>query len=253
VPPTRDYTAVTEITGEAVRRDAHEKMGARYAFAAQRAAGKDVLEVACGSAQGLGLVAQTARRTVGGDYTFALVRDAARHYRSRVAFVCLDGQQLPFPDSSFDLVLCYEALYYLPDAERFAVEAARVLRPGGEIVIVNVNPRWAGFNPSPHSTRYHSAAELGTLLRDAGFSADLRGAFPEGEAGAISKLIGMVRRVAVALHLVPKTMRGKRLLKRLFYGRLVALPPELVQGTPPTLHAIDDDRHYTVLYAIGRG
>src|SRR5206468_7217596 len=88
-PPTRDYSTVTEVTGETVRRDAVEKMEARYAFAAARAAGKDVLEVACGSGQGLGLLASTARRVVGGDYTFALVRDAARHYAGRVDLVCL--------------------------------------------------------------------------------------------------------------------------------------------------------------------
>lgn len=251
-PPTRDYSAVTEVTGEAVRRDAHEKMGARYAFAAARAAGRDVLEVACGSAQGLGLIARTARRTVGGDYTFALVRDAARHYGRRVGFVCLDGQRLPFPDRSFDLVLCYEALYYFPDAQLFLAEAARVLRSGGELVIVNVNPRWGGFNPSPHSTRYHDSEELRALLSGAGFSADVRGAFVEEEAGVASRLIGIVRRIAVTFHLVPKTMTGKRLLKRLFYGRLVPLPPELADGTLPTLHALADDGRSTVLYAVGR-
>lgn len=251
--PTRDYTSVTEISGEAVRRDAVEKMRARYAFAAERAAGKDVLEVACGSGQGLGLLARTARRVVGGDYTFNLVRDAARHYGRRVGLLSLDAQKLPFGDASFDLVLCYEALYYFPDADRFVAEAARVLRPGGELLIVNVNPTWSGFNASPYSTRYQTATELADLLRRHNFTADVQGAFPESEGGLLSRVIGFVRRLAVALHLVPKTMRAKRLLKRLFYGRLVSLPPELeATGAAPELAPLASGGSHTVLYATGR-
>lgn len=252
--PTRDYTSVTEISGEAVRRDALEKMQARYAFAAERAAGKDVLEVACGSAQGLGLLARTARRVVGGDYTFDLVRDAARHYGRRVGLLSLDAQALPFRDASFDLVLCYEALYYFPDADRFVAEAARVLRPEGELLIVNVNPTWGGFNASPYSTRYHSAAQLADLLGRHNFTADVRGAFPESEGGLVSRVIGIVRRIAVALHLVPKTMGAKRLLKRVFYGRLVSLPVELDVIVPaPPIHELRGSLpEFTVLYAVGR-
>jgi SAM-dependent methyltransferase len=249
---TRDYSTVTEVTGEAVRRDAVEKMQARYAFAAARAEGKDVLEVACGSGQGLGMLARTARRVIGGDYTFKLVAEAARHYQGRVGLICLNAQSLPFADATFDLVLCYEALYYFPDAGRFCAEAARVLRPGGELIVVNVNPEWAGFNPSPYSVHYHSAAELLDLLERCGLRAEVSGAFPEPEAGFISRGVGVVRRLAVGLHLVPKTMRAKRLLKRVFYGRLTALPAELVQlGSVPALDEISPSaRRHTVLYAV---
>jgi SAM-dependent methyltransferase len=190
---------------------------------------------------------------VGGDYTFELVAGAARHYGRRVGLLALDAQSLPFVDASFDLVLCYEALYYFPDSDSFVAEAARVLRPGGELVVVNVNPAWSGFNPSPYSTRYHSARELAVLLGRHGFTADVRGAFPESEGGLVSRVTGMVRRIAVALHLVPKTMRAKRLLKRIFYGQLVSLPAELKEITgAPTLSTPGTDGQATVLYAVGR-
>lgn len=253
-PPTRDYSAVTEISGEAVRRDALEKMIGRYSFGAAEAAGKDVLEVACGSGQGLGLLAQSARRVIGGDYTIDLVRGAATHYGRRVLLAAVDAQSLPFRDGSFDLVLCYEALYYFPEAERFTAEAARVLRAGGTLIVVSVNPAWAGFNPSPHSTRYHRAPELRALLERHGFRPEVFGAFQEREGGSLSRVVGLVRRVAVSLHLVPKTMRAKRLLKRIFYGRLVSLPPELAAiGPVPTfVPAVGDASDSTVLYALGR-
>jgi SAM-dependent methyltransferase len=38
---------------------------------------------------------------------------------------------LPFPDASFDLVMCIEAFHYVPDPELGVGEIARVLRPGG--------------------------------------------------------------------------------------------------------------------------
>jgi SAM-dependent methyltransferase len=42
---------------------------------------------------------------------------------------------LPFDDDAFDVVLCTQAFYYVPDPARAAAELLRVLRPGGELVI----------------------------------------------------------------------------------------------------------------------
>src|SRR4051794_36986592 len=58
-----------------------------------------------------------------------------------------DVRALPFPDSSFDFVLCIEVLRYLPDPERCIGEMARVLRPGGVCLatatpLFNANGYW---------------------------------------------------------------------------------------------------------------
>jgi SAM-dependent methyltransferase len=42
---------------------------------------------------------------------------------------------LPFPNESFDLVMCIQGFYYVPEPYRGAAEIARVLRPGGHAVI----------------------------------------------------------------------------------------------------------------------
>jgi SAM-dependent methyltransferase len=50
-----------------------------------------------------------------------------------------DVEALPFPDASFDYVLCVEVLRYLPDPRAAVREMARVLRPGG-VALVTASP-----------------------------------------------------------------------------------------------------------------
>jgi SAM-dependent methyltransferase len=244
------------MTGVAITREAASMMWTRYATAADRAAGKDVLEVGCGTGQGVGYLARQARRVVGGDYTLPLVQQAERHQGTHARFVCLDGQKLPFADASFDLVLLYEVIYYLPDASAFVRECRRVLRPGGTLIVTTANRERDSFNPSPFSHRYYAASEFGALLGTEGFRTEVYGAFPDEPAGPLGQAIGQIRRVAVALHLIPETMRAKELLKRLFYGKLVTLGSELPEGVAEREPLVPLDGTapapgYKVIYAIG--
>ena len=91
--------------------------------------GRQVLEVGCGAGSGLGYLGTRARRVVAGDYTHELLAMARSHYGPRFPLVRLDGEHLPFRERGFDVVLLYEAIYYLQDAGRFVDEARRVLRP----------------------------------------------------------------------------------------------------------------------------
>ncbi|MEW8977321.1 MAG: class I SAM-dependent methyltransferase [Symbiobacterium sp.] len=56
-------------------------------------------------------------------------------------FAVADAEALPFADGSFDVVTCRIAAHHFPAVDRFCREAARVLRPGGRLVVVdNVAP-----------------------------------------------------------------------------------------------------------------
>jgi ubiquinone/menaquinone biosynthesis C-methylase UbiE len=224
---TRDYSEVTEVAGNRLTRQAIEMMYTRYRFAAGRCRGRAVLEIACGAGQGMSLLQSSAATAVGGDCTRRLLVEARRHYAGRVPFVEFDAHEIPFRAESFDATLLFEAIYYLGRPPRFLAECRRVLRPGGILMICSVNPEWADFNPSPHSTRYPSAPELARLLIEAGFRAEFFAAFPAGSAGIGGTAVAILRRVAVALRLVPRSMEGKAWLKRLFYGKLREMPPEL--------------------------
>jgi SAM-dependent methyltransferase len=231
-------------------------LAARYHWAARHAAGADVLEAACGAGMGLPVLAARARSVVAGDLDPRLLAEAraAAAGDPRITVRALDAQQLPFPAASFDEVLLFEAVYYLPRAEQFFAEAHRVLRPGGHLRIVTVNREWRGFNPSPHAVRYFSAAELHEALSAAGFRVVLEAAFPE-QPSASSALIGGIRKLAVRLHLIPRTMSGKALLKRLFMGRLSPIPERLeAAAEPEALQPAEqaDLARYRVLYATAR-
>jgi hypothetical protein len=56
-----DYLGLTEVAGEEVSQEQVDRMVRRYAWAGACCAGKDVVEVACGSGQGLGHLAKLAR------------------------------------------------------------------------------------------------------------------------------------------------------------------------------------------------
>lgn len=251
-----DYSSVTEAPGTRVTREALDMVWTRYAYAAQQSTGCDVLEVACGAGPGLGHLATRARSVVGGDYTFDLLQQARTAYAARIPLVRLDAHLLPFRDASFDVVLLYEAIYYLERPDRFLRECGRVLRLGGRVLICSVNPEWADFNPSPFSRRYWAAADLDRLLRDAGFEADVLGAFPVQAESPRDVLVSRMKRAAVAWHLVPATMRGKRLLKRLCLGRLLDFPADVREGMaeyrPPRPIDAGGAAAYKVLYAAGR-
>jgi SAM-dependent methyltransferase len=253
---TSDFTTVTETPGLGITAEALAMAHTRYVFAARHAAGKNVLEIACGAGQGLGCIRRPARRVVGGDFTASLLETASSRYRRQIPLVRFDAQSLPFLADSFDVVLILEAIYYLPNADEAVRECSRVLRDDGILMICTINPEWTEFNPSPFSRRYYTAAELDRLLRDRGFTPTLFGGFVQAADSLRSRVIGWIKRQAVSMHLVPRTMRGKRLLKRIFLGPLVASPDEIVEGTArydePAVLQSGSAGQYKVLYAIAR-
>jgi ubiquinone/menaquinone biosynthesis C-methylase UbiE len=250
-----DYSTVTEVPGNRVTQEQLERMFHRYHFAANFSEGKDILEVACGAGQGLGYLAKRAKRALGGDYTEKLIKEAKRYYNERVPLLRLDAHFLPFRDHRFDVVILYEAIYYLPQPEKFISEAKRILRKGGTLLIATVNKDWSEFNPSPFSTHYFSVSELANFLSDHGFKVEFYGAFSVLPKGVKGKVIANIRKIAVALHLIPKTMKGKEFLKKIFYGQLLTLKEEIEEGiyeyVPPVPIPYDiPNQEYKVIYVV---
>jgi len=253
---TVDFSGVTEATGNQIALEALSMLYTRYRFAASFCAGKDVLEVACGGGAGLGYLAKTARSVIGGDYTNQLARQVRNHYQEKLPVVRFDAEALPFRDNSFDVLVLYEALYYLPHPNRFLEESLRVLRKPSCLLICTANKDLDGFNPSPFSNGYLSAPQLCNFLEKYGFTVELRAAFPAKITSTKGRLVTLVKQAAIRLGLMPKTMKGKALLKRLFIGPLVSVPSEIQEDLasyyqPEPISSSNPETQYKVLYAIG--
>ncbi|MDH5255702.1 MAG: class I SAM-dependent methyltransferase [Gammaproteobacteria bacterium] len=252
--PTRDFSTVTESTGNLVSQEAWNHMCSRYWFVGEMVAGRRVLEVGCGSGQGLGYLARRAKLVVGGDLTAGLLARAQRHYQGRIGLARLDAHALPFSDGAFDVVLLYEAIYYLRDPEAFLEEARRLLSPGGVLVIVSANPERPDFNPSPYSHAYYSADRVRATLSRHSFAPQIHGVFPVHANSVRDRLLMVARKVAVQFRLIPKTMDGKVWLKRLVYGKLVPIRAEVEDGPSPEVTSLATGAvsGFQVIYAVGR-
>ncbi|HUY58401.1 MAG TPA: class I SAM-dependent methyltransferase [Solirubrobacteraceae bacterium] len=81
-----------------------------------------------------GAIAELTCTDISAGMVEALNANAERLELDNVRAIRADGESLPFPDSSFDLVLGHAVLHHLPDLDQAFAEFRRVLRPGGRIV-----------------------------------------------------------------------------------------------------------------------
>lgn len=241
-----DYRSITEVPGILLTRDQAARFAHRYRYGAELGRGKRVLEVACGAGSGANLVRAAAAAYVGLDYTGTLLHELRGHTGPDLPVVQGDAQRLPFAAGVFDLVLCYEAIYYLEDSRAFLAECRRVLGSGGRVLIVQSNPEWADFVPGVLSHYYPPMAELVASLAGAGFGrVEVAGALPATQTTPRQALVNHLRHallrpartLAGSLHTLPGGETLAALLKRVLYGRLIPLPSSLSPAAAQTYAA----------------
>src|SRR5580704_7901699 len=114
---------------------------------------EDLLDAGTGTGRMLELLAPHAKRAIGIDVSpemLAIARDRlARENLPQVQVRLGDIYRLPFANGSrntgFDAVLFHQVLHYLDDPGAAVAEAARVLRPGGRMVIADFAPHELEF------------------------------------------------------------------------------------------------------------
>jgi len=116
---------------------AHKYMGGRIA------PGMEVLSVGCGPGVMLGAVCglHFSVRGTGLDISADRISEAIRlnQENPRMRFVCGDAQGMQFPPDSFDLVYCRMLMEYLPKKEQAVAEMARVCKPGGTVLLQDLD------------------------------------------------------------------------------------------------------------------
>lgn len=98
---------------------------------------EDALDVGCGTGAVLELLhaRYPSKHLTGLDLTPGMIDVARAKQLDNVSFVVGDAEALPFEPRSFDAVLCSNSFHHYPHPERFFAEVARVLRPGGRLVL----------------------------------------------------------------------------------------------------------------------
>jgi phosphatidylethanolamine/phosphatidyl-N-methylethanolamine N-methyltransferase len=115
--------------------------GRRAAIAAAEEVGGRILEVGVGT--GISLPGYSAKnRIVGIDLSEPMLRKAQKRVTEQSLdhverLEVMDAEHLSFPDASFDVVVAHYVVSTVPNPERALDEFARILRPGGEIILVN--------------------------------------------------------------------------------------------------------------------
>jgi len=124
----------------------------------------NLVDLGTGTGRMLQLLAPRAARVVGLDASHAMLSVA----RANLEKVGLRGIELrqgdiyapPFPRNTFDLVIIHQVLHYLDDPARAIREAARLVAPGGRILVVDF---------APHSLEFLREAQAHRRL---GFASD---------------------------------------------------------------------------------
>lgn len=189
----------------------HDVTG-RYGLAL---AGLRVLDVGCGG----GLLAEELARlgcvVTGVDPSAASIATARRHAAASsltIEYWVGQGESLPVPDKSFDLVVCVDVLEHVADIDAVLAEIARVIRPGGvflydtinrtrlsEFVMIRLSQQFALTRWMPRdlhaANQFIRPAEMVTALERSGLaSKGLTGMKPSANPLRLMKLMSSVHR-----------------------------------------------------------
>ena len=141
-----------------------------------------LLDLGCASgvqAQALQHFYPAAQR-LGLDLSLGMLQAAQQQRPVTCQWVCADAEQLPFAADSIDTVFSSFALQWCERVEAAAIELARVVAIGGELLLAipvagtlcELRAAWAEVDASSHINRFASAARWRTALEQAGFTID---------------------------------------------------------------------------------
>ena len=112
-----------------------------------------------------------------------------------------DIYDLALPRDSFDVVIIHQVLHFLDDSARAIAEAARVLRPGGRLLVVDFAPHDLEFLREEHAHRRlgFSAETVTQWLEAAGLDVLRQETLPPGPQGKIAVSLWLARDPRIVL------------------------------------------------------
>ena len=133
-----------------------------------------IVEVGCGTGRWLRLLREGGIRATGADASFGLLSHA------KAPVVQALAEQLPWTSRSIDRVVCVNAFHHFAEKTAFLDEARRVLRPGGRLMTIGLDPhsgidRWFIYDYFESAlerdrTRYVPTSQIREWMHAAGFT-----------------------------------------------------------------------------------
>lgn len=216
------------------------------------AAGKEVLDCACGRGYGAFYLAGFVGKVSGVDISAQTIEYCRKRYvRANLEFLTADAAILPFADSRFDAIISQDTMEHVRDEKGFLSEMRRVLKPGGTLFIFTPHSR--KHNDKPQNIfhlREYSRESLGVLL--AGYFADVRyyGKQLSGDLAALEATLSDVRAMdALGIRrVIPRPVRH-------FIGEVVAFlcGRKLISRiTEEDVHFVENPAESLTLVAVCR-
>lgn len=164
-----------------------------------------VLDLATGTGLLALLLARRAKEVTGSDVTPEMLERAVDRAKKggqeNIRFVEAEASSLPFPDASFDLVVCRTAFHHFPEPKKALTEIYRVLGPGGRLVLADVV---GAYGPGqdraareyleklidPSHVLAYTEGEFTAMLEEAGFNVE-QSQVPESKALPVEIILGL--------------------------------------------------------------
>lgn len=141
--------------------------------------GLAVLEVGCGTGHWLELMLAHGAHVAGLDASEGMLERARAHLPPGTDLQHGAAERLPWPDGSFDRLICINAIHHFGNPPAFVAEAFRVLRPGGKALVIGIEPaavnRWCVYEyfdgtREGDERRFPAASTIRRWLSEAGFA-----------------------------------------------------------------------------------
>lgn len=133
----------------------------------------DLLDAGCGPGSMIAILHEKMpdKHYVGIDLTPAMIESAKRKHMDNTEFIVGDCEDMPFPDNSFDVILCSNSAHHYPEIEKFYHSVYRCLRPGGRLILRdftsdNAIIRWLAFHLEMPLAHISGHGDVDMLHRD---------------------------------------------------------------------------------------
>lgn len=137
----------------------------RYEFTRPYIRGKTVVDLGCGSGYGSNLIKSSGARTV---YGIDIDKDAITYAEKNYAlegihFIQNPAEKTGLPDNSVDVVITFETIEHVDNAETLITEIRRILKRNGICILSTPNKEYS-YNDNPYHVKEFTPSELKKLL-----------------------------------------------------------------------------------------